>query len=434
MLWGLERLLERFSSPVAIVELKASFRNPLPLKTLLTLESLEFEAGEFKIRFVGDYCGITGRLGDSDDADLRSAKLPEEAPALESEDLSLREAAQATGSIPLYLDEAQLQSMFPSLAKNLPAVQVAQILATTRLTGMRCPGRRSAFHALELRFAAGSGEAEMHYRVCGSDERFSVLHLAVGSPGLEGKLSTFVRPLPVRQPSFSEATKHVSPGEFQGQRALIVGGSRGLGELAAKIVAAGGGAVRLTYHQGKEEAQQIVREIDRPKADCGCFCLDVTHRAFDSLREGLGDWHPTHLYYFATPHIGRPQNRASFAPREFRRFCRYYIEGFSSVLEALAPSRGSPLAVFYPSTDLLDTLRDGRVEYTTAKAAGEHLCRVLEQQSPTSKFHVPRLPRMRTDQTVSIGPQSLEDSLDTMLAEIRRFESVSSATDLHATK
>ena len=45
-----------------------------------------------------------------------------------------------------------------------------------------------------------------------------------------------------------------APGEFANVRALVIGGSRGLGEITAKIIAAGGGDVWITYRRGKEDA------------------------------------------------------------------------------------------------------------------------------------------------------------------------------------
>ena len=50
---------------------------------------------------------------------------------------------------------------------------------------------------------------------------------------------------------------------FAGQRSLIVGGSRGLGEVTAKIVAAGGGYPVITYMESKDEAERVAAEILR---------------------------------------------------------------------------------------------------------------------------------------------------------------------------
>ncbi|MBM3265941.1 MAG: SDR family NAD(P)-dependent oxidoreductase [candidate division Zixibacteria bacterium] len=55
--------------------------------------------------------------------------------------------------------------------------------------------------------------------------------------------------------------ERVSWGEFSGQHALVAGGSRGLGEATAKILAAGGGTPLITCHQGTADAERVVREI-----------------------------------------------------------------------------------------------------------------------------------------------------------------------------
>ena len=49
----------------------------------------------------------------------------------------------------------------------------------------------------------------------------------------------------------AQVAHRVRPGIFAGQTALIVGGSRGLGEVTAKLIAAGGGTPIITYQAGK---------------------------------------------------------------------------------------------------------------------------------------------------------------------------------------
>jgi NAD(P)-dependent dehydrogenase (short-subunit alcohol dehydrogenase family) len=41
-----------------------------------------------------------------------------------------------------------------------------------------------------------------------------------------------------------------APDEFAGATALIIGGSRGLGELTAKLLAKGGARILITYATG----------------------------------------------------------------------------------------------------------------------------------------------------------------------------------------
>jgi NAD(P)-dependent dehydrogenase (short-subunit alcohol dehydrogenase family) len=336
--------------------------------------------------------------------------------------LSFAEAAQAQGILPLYLDRSELAALFPAVAAGLPALQVAQILATTRLAGMECPGWHSLYHALNLRFVANAETPDLHYRVCRSDERFSVIELAVRSRGLEGKVATFLRPPPVVQPALAEVAAAVQPGEFRGQRALVVGGSRGLGELTAKIIAAGSGAVCITYHRGKDDAERIVRELSEAGVACRSMSCDVTAELPVAAGEELAAWRPTHVYYFATPHIGASQRGKGFSSERFDLFCRYYLAGLTAVLAAVGPPADGILRVLYPSSVYVETPAEGLAEYAAAKAAGEVLCRYLQQQTRNLRIYAPRLPRLPTDQTAGIGPQKMADAVEVMLREIRALE------------
>ena len=47
--------------------------------------------------------------------------------------------------------------------------------------------------------------------------------------------------------------------------ALVIGGSRGIGEIISKMIIAGGGNVKLTYYKGFEEAKKIKKRISKTK-------------------------------------------------------------------------------------------------------------------------------------------------------------------------
>ena len=58
-------------------------------------------------------------------------------------------------------------------------------------------------------------------------------------------------------------------------------------------------------------------------------------------------------------------------------------------------------------------------EYAAAKMAGEILCEFLQKANPGIAIHKPRLPRVATDQTVSLLPVSNQDPLSVLLAHLR---------------
>ncbi|MGA2796674.1 MAG: SDR family oxidoreductase [Thermoguttaceae bacterium] len=421
VLYALERLLERRSSPLALRHLKAVFNHPLPVGKPFRMEIITADEAGFEIQSAGKECHVLGQFlaGENIPCDLPS--LPDKIAAASCRELSFAEASQAQGVAQLYLNPAELLAMFPRMAGMMPPVQVAEILATTRLTGMDCPGLNTIFHSLDLNFMETGRPLAMFYRVCRGDRRFSIINLEVDSFGLHGRLSTFFRPSPVDQPSFAQVAEKVSSGEFRQIRALIIGGSRGLGELTAKIIAAGGGEVCFTYNTGKQDAQRVEDEIAKCNGKARSFPLDVTSSTASDWPELLQDWRPTHMFYYATSHIGSLRSGEPFSQERYAGFCEYYVAGFCRIVESIAPLVPSGLKIFYPSTTYIDARKSGQDEYVAAKSAGEWLCRYFTRRWPKLIFHISRLPLLKTDQTAGIQPRRTEDSLEVLLKEIREL-------------
>jgi hypothetical protein len=419
VLYALERLLGGRSSPLALRHLKAVFNNPLPVGKQFRMKIIAADDAGFEIQSAGKECHLLGQFLAWENITCDSPSLPDKIPAASCRELSFAQAAQAQGVAPLYLNPVELLDMFPRIAGMIPPVQVAEILATTRLTGMDCPGLNTIFHSLDLNFTETGGPLTMSYRVYRSDERFSSINLEVDSFGLHGRLSAFYRPSPVDQPSVARVAEKVSPGEFRQVRALIIGGSRGLGELTAKIIAAGGGEVCFTYNMGKQDAQRVGDEIGKCQGKARSISLDVTSPTAPDWPGLLEDWRPTHMFYYATPHIGSLRSGEPFSQERYAGFCEYYVLEFCRIVESIAPLAPSGLKIFYPSTAYIDTPKGGQQEYIAAKSAGQWLCRYLARRWPKMNFHVPRLPLLKTDQTAGIQPRRTADSLEVLLKEIK---------------
>ena len=240
-----------------------------------------------------------------------------------------------------------------------------------------------------------------------------LLPLAVEGSGMRGRLQALLRPVPVVQAGVAEVARRVRRGEFAGQRALIIGGSRGLGEVMAKIVAAGGGAVCVTFRRGKADAERVCAEL----RGIGC---EARALQFDAVADELPElpWTPTHLYYFATPQI-TIERATPFSAEKFADFCACHVKGFARTVLAGLARGGGTLTAFYPSTIFLDEPAPGVAEYCAAKAAGEALGRQLAQRFPALRFRAPRLPRMTTDQTAGLVALPAADPLETLLAALR---------------
>jgi len=240
----------------------------------------------------------------------------------------------------------------------------------------------------------------------------------VDAPGMKGQIKAFLRPKSQSQAAFTDICRQVEADEFSTQRALIVGGCRGLGEVSAKLLAAGGAEVILTYYRGQQDAQRIVAEIVSHGANADCLPLNVLEPSQGLAGRVANRSKPLYLYYFATPYIFGAA-KGGFSSQRFATFGEYYVSGFFRTVQAVAGPTTGLQKVFYPSSAAIEELPLDMGEYAAAKMAGEILCDFLQKTHPGLAIHKPRLPRVATDQTVSLLPVSNQEPVSVLLSNLR---------------
>ena len=419
--WALDVACAEIVGACTLASLRAIFKQPVRLGEMVRCDLTLTEDGALSaVLDVGER--VVLRLSATLTPGAGAAVSPaDERPAIPCRDLTFDEAARSAGDLPLALDSVTATRLFPSLSSRVGRIQLAELFALTRLVGMDCPGLHSTFAEVDIHAASETSAAPtLAYSVEHAEPRFSVLRLAVKGPTLRGMLKATYRPPPQIQARASELARLVSPGELAAQRVLVVGGSRGLGEVAAKLAGVAGADVVLTYHRGSDDAARVAEDVRAAGGRCRAIAFDVTAPPADlalSLGEG---WTPTHLHYFATPFIA-VDNPREFSAEKFATFCSYYVDGLYRTLRAIRALGTAPLAVLYPSTVFLDEPLAGAAEYCAAKAAGETLCHHLALLFEGTRFETPRLPRMRTDQTLSLLHVAAELPDAIILEAIRRL-------------
>ena len=313
------------------------------------------------------------------------------------------------GSLALMYDSTNTSIIFPRLSSVIPDFQLSVLLTTTRLVGMECPGLNSLYSSLNLTFdPIAIGIPQMEYEASNFDE-LNGTTIKVKGPGFTGNLRAYLRPEPIKQPGALYLKTLVNPEEFKSQNAIIIGGSRGMGEVVAKLLSFGGAKVTFTYNKGMEDAIKIQKEIWDSGFSCSVLPYDC-----ESPHRISGEEPFTHLYYFATPRITTKRN-GSFSDSLFQKYCKYYVTGFFETIKAVGVQK-----ILYPSTVSLETNNYELPEYRAAKAAGEEICR--QMNGLKFKIYSPRLPRLLTDQTswfFSIKTDLIESI---MLNHIREME------------
>jgi acyl dehydratase len=346
----------------------------------------------------------------------REKRLPEALTAVSwlAPELSMSDLEGLCGNEELALDTSLSKELFGRFAETFDAVDQAFLLATTRIVGMRCPGQYALFRQLSWTsdddLGATSDASMATYEVVATAPRFAVMTLDVTCEGLRVSAEVIVRPAPIAQPGAIRIAEVVEMGEFSGVRSLVIGGSRGLGELAARATSVGGG-VALSTSRG-----DVVR-VDRPSAHLSRTVLfDVRAPLAHSLSEFVA-FRPTHLLYFATPPIVR-RSMTRWDAEVYAEFLDVYARRLSdllSALEGVETLRG----VFYPSTVFIDQPQPGFGEYAAAKRAGEALVEGWQSQRPGRHVAAPRLPVLVTDQTSSRGELDATSNMHRLVPELR---------------
>jgi hypothetical protein len=338
--------------------------------------------------------------------------------------LTFEQSVTHSGEVDQGMDADLAAQLLPNLCQWMPLGQLAALLATSRVVGMLCPGLHSLFMTIDGSFSlqADPGrDSRLSYRVTEADDRYSMVTIEIQSNTLSGRLQALFRPAPVGQEAFPALRARFRGEEFRGQRALVLGGSRGLGEITAKLVAAGGGEAWISYVTGRSDALEIAGEIRAHGGAARVFRFDVLHPPKVLPADLVGTASPTHLYFFATPPITLNKSGV-WDGALFERFCAFYSAGLERSIRTIRSWwPAAPLLVYYPSTVFLEDPEPGAAEYAAAKSAGETLCRYMEAGDPGLRCHITRLPRVHTDQTNAPGldPARMPPAADVLLEVLR---------------
>ena len=304
--------------------------------------------------------------------------------------------------------------LFPSFCQTYGLATAADLGAASYLVGMKCPGEHSLFASLSGVIVPAANA--YGYNVVSGDERFSLIHLAFQGRALSADIEAFYRPKPSQNQPIAKLKQRIKSNEFKAVRALIIGGSRGLGEVVAKLIAAGGGQVVVTYHVGRADAQALCQEI----TDWGGSCSCIQFTAGNSANTTIDYSQFNQIYYFATPKIVG-KRASTFDQVQKHGYQTAYVDAFKTLYKAVASTQ-HPCTIFYPSTIFIDTTPKGLEDYAAAKLEGEAFCTQVNAQQDTVKVLVERLLQLATDQNQTLVENQLTDLVDCLLPVIQAMQ------------
>jgi hypothetical protein len=423
LLKTLDLLAAHRASPLCLESLKARFIKPVSQGERVEVTVRDCSDDSVALELLSQGRRVeTLELGLASDPSAEQPAVTSEPQNLEPRELKPEEAADLTGQLELVWQADAFRALFPNLAEFASLAQCQSLMGTTQLVGMICPGLNSVFAGLSFDFQAGyRGHSTLDYRVKHIDTRFSRALIDVAGPAGQGEIEAFFRAAPVDQASAADIATLVDPATFHSCRALIVGGSRGAGEVLSKLLAAGGAEVLLTYNSGGADADRVRNEITAAGGRCSAEHYNVLEKNIPSAV--LQPDKPfTHLFYFASPTIEKSET-SEWNHDLFAKYCRFYVEGMANLLLALLRQPGmkaQSLSVFVPSTCFLDDPKKGFAEYIAAKAAAETVASQFTLLAPSWRVEMPRLPRMLTDQTSAVMSGSALDNARLLLQHLQR--------------
>lgn len=425
VLWALEKYCG-VELP-SVVRLDVSFPGPIYVGDEVLARAVKRSQDEVRITLTtGNAIATVITVQSGRGAELRlldaigeKVARPSGASIVTPVELVFEQVADLSGWLAPNAEVAAVSQAFPALSGVVSAERLNGIVLLSRLVGMVCPGLHSIFQGFAIDIVEPI-DALLGYFVKEIDDRFRLVRMAVEGCGLRGDVTAFMRVPPVAQPSMAQIKTMVQEGSFLGADVLVVGGTRGLGEVTAKACAAGGARVVITYATGMDDAERVSFDIRRHGGICDILSLDVR----GDIPTQLAALHrsPTHLYYFATGAIAKRRTEF-FSSTVLAEFVMFYATGFLRVCEALLEVKGHDLRALYPSSTAIDEAPKGWTEYAMAKVAGEVLCNAINTRLPGVTVVVRRLPRILTDQTASllaVGTAEILSILLPIIDEIQR--------------
>lgn len=304
------------------------------------------------------------------------------------------------------------ETLFPNLFKKHGDSLIVEIASLSEIIGMKIPGKNS----LLIRVTCNIRNLEIinkTYKLIRYEPRLQRYEIEYSGAAISAKVEAIrYRNPPNEFYNLDNIGKSITKNEFSHVNALIIGGSRGLGEITSKIIALGGGKVLITYNKGEKDAERICSEMRTYNLDCKSMFLDIT----GEYTFAASDFNQ--IYYFASPRI-MPEKTEQIRAKQKLDYELYFNAGFMNLINQINKLEFAGV-VFYPSTSYIDSPQKWFEGYALSKLKGEKICRDFnEKGSDVLKCLTARLPRLPTDQTMGLIEEKFESPILVLVDIVR---------------
>jgi len=300
--------------------------------------------------------------------------------------------------------------LFPNISEKYCKNVCCELASISEIIGMHAPGLHSLLLSAKIDFQIS--KEVPNFAIKDLHKKFKLLTIAINTSSLACQISALLPQKPANGPLIIDLKEKVHNSEFKNIKALIIGGSRGLGESTAKLIAAGSGESVITYSSGYSDCNKVSKEINDSRERCSIAKLRLPND-IEALAE-LGEFNQ--VYYFPTPKIFGKRS-LDYDHELYANFHEIYVDSFKKLINHFN-KQSIKTSIFYPSTVAIDNPLPELSEYIDAKIAGENLCKECHRLKNLS-IHISRIPRTKTDQSISLLQTESENPEQVMLPIIR---------------
>lgn len=396
----------RTAGPVRLANLKCEFKKPLLLEQVCTIEfdqeankviCLVRSEGEVVCKFSFAYELLGDGVNRLNSENTRANIL--------NTGLQTNDQVHDKRHNYSLANLSQLSELYGWMALPLPASQIGFLLWTSYWVGMIYPGRQALYSQLECKnFPTEINQVEVTSAI--KDERFALsridgrfLNSGVTEIVSEDKFRIVAlhRPEPI-ETRVSQNDRKVEWAEFEGRRAIVIGGSRGFGATVAKLLALHGCNVDIVYGRNQMAAESVRNEIAAFGVKCELAKIDLTSES-DVRQSKIKGREPYDLVFInAMPFIEK-KNYTRYEPGEF---VRKFSEELSLNLHSLDLAKSWLKVdgmIVYSSSEYVTAAPAGFSRYCALKAAVEKVIATICNEEKSMCALSFRLPKMLTDQT-----------------------------------
>ena len=420
VIWALDKFY-KFNNSTKIKSIVVNFKNPVFFRELIFLKINKVTNNSYNFKIFDNeatkvFFSILIYKNQSKKRNLKNKIFTKSYP----KKINLKMLNQENIINDVIFNKYLLKREFKNIYKKLDSSVIGTLLKTSNIVGMQVPGEYSTY--LSLKGTFDYKNHNLTYRVDNYDTRFNLINLSL-SGIFKGRLEALITPKPIKLLPINDIIKLLNKYKFyhktyfKNKKILIIGGSRGLGAYIVKILSLQDAKVIFTYKNNKKDAYEIIRELKKINKNVETLKFDVLNKNFKML----SNLKPDHVYYMATPRIGKVNNANKVKEEKLKFFYNYYIDGFINLFNFY--DNDSKIKFFYPSTTYVNDKNSSLSEYSIIKKQAEKFCKDLNNKESNKKIFIYRIKPLMTDQHLSFYKKvKLDNPLRTLIGIIKKMK------------